>query len=77
MVSSKPKVAVLAGGIGTERDISIQSGKCVAEALKEAGFNVITADIRPDNLEILEELILFLYVKFMHICEKPVNQILN
>jgi len=55
IVNSKLKVAVLTGGISTERDISIQSGHCVAEALKEAGFDVVTADIRPDNLDILED----------------------
>jgi len=49
------KVAVLTGGIGSERDISLQSGRCVAEALKEAGFEVATADIRPDNLEIFND----------------------
>jgi D-alanine-D-alanine ligase len=54
-VSSKLKVAVLTGGIGSEREISFQSGKCVSEALKEAGFNVVTADVRPDNLDILED----------------------
>ena len=43
------------GGIGSERDISIQSGTCVAEALREAGFEVVTADVRPDNLDILED----------------------
>lgn len=53
-MKSKLKVAVLMGGIGSERDISIQSGGCVAEALREAGFDVITADIRPDSLDILE-----------------------
>jgi len=52
---NKLKVAVLAGGIGSEREISLQSGGCVAEALKEAGFEVVTADIRPDNLEILND----------------------
>lgn len=55
IVRSKLKVAVLAGGIGFERDISLQSGRCVAEALKEAGFEVSTADIRPDNLDILND----------------------
>ena len=55
IVRSKLKVAVLTGGIGSERDISLQSGRCVAEALKEAGFQVVTADIRPDNLEILND----------------------
>jgi len=54
-VCSKLKVAVLTGGIGSEREISIQSGECVSEALKEAGFNVVTADVRPDNLDILED----------------------
>jgi D-alanine-D-alanine ligase len=54
-VSRKLKVAVLTGGIGSEREISIQSGECVSEALKEAGFNVVTADVRPDNLDILED----------------------
>lgn len=43
------------GGIGEERDISLQSGSCVAQALKQAGLNVITADIQPDNLDILQD----------------------
>jgi D-alanine-D-alanine ligase len=51
----KLTVAVLMGGIGQERDISIQSGRCVAEALEKAGLNVVTADIRPDNMDILED----------------------
>jgi len=55
IVNSKLKVAVLMGGIGSERQISIQSGMCVAEALREAGFDVVTADVRPDNLDILED----------------------
>ena len=53
--NSKLKIAVLMGGIGEERDISIQSGSCVAKALKEAGVNVVTSDIGPDNLDILED----------------------
>ena len=52
---NKLKVAVLSGGIGSEREISLQSGRFVAEALKQAGFEVVTADIRPDNLEILND----------------------
>ena len=51
--NSKLKVAVLTGGIGTEREVSIQSGDCVAEALKQAGLNVVVADITPDNMDIL------------------------
>ncbi len=55
IINSKLKVAVLMGGIGEERDISIQSGNCVAQALKQAGLNVVTSDIKPDNLDILED----------------------
>jgi len=54
LINSQLKVAVLMGGIGEERDISIQSGSCVTQALKEAGLNAIAADIRPDNMDILE-----------------------
>jgi len=43
------------GGIGEEHDISIRSGQCVAGALKQAGLNVVTSDIGPDNLNILED----------------------
>ena len=53
--NNKLQVAVLTGGIGAERQISLQSGNCVAEALKQAGFNVVTFDIRPDRLDILED----------------------
>lgn len=49
----KLKVAVLMGGIGSEREVSIQSGTCVAEALLSAGYDVVTADVAPDRLEIL------------------------
>jgi D-alanine-D-alanine ligase len=49
------KVGVLFGGIGAERNVSLQSGRCVAEALEEAGFSVVAVDIRPDALEILED----------------------
>jgi D-alanine-D-alanine ligase len=50
---SKFKVAVLTGGIGSEREVSIQSGNCVAEALKKAGLSVVVADITPDNIDVL------------------------
>ena len=54
-LNHKLKVGVLTGGIGSERDISLQSGHCVAEALRQAGFDVVTADIRPDQLDILDD----------------------
>ena len=63
---SKIKVAVLAGGIGSEREISLQSGECIAEALKEDGFEVVTADIRPDNLEILDDKSIDVFFPALH-----------
>jgi len=60
------KVAVLMGGIGQERDISIQSGSCVAKALKEAGLDVVTSDIGPDNLEILEDSSIDVFFTALH-----------
>jgi len=63
---NKLKIAVLAGGIGSERDISLQSGRFVAEALKEAGFEVATADIRPDNLEILNDSSVDMFFPALH-----------
>ena len=66
IVRSKLKIAVLAGGIGAEREISIQSGRCVAEALKEAGFEVVSADIRPDNLDILNDKSIDVFFPALH-----------
>jgi len=64
--NSKLKVAVLTGGIGSEREISIQSGECVSEALREAGFDVATADVRPDNLDILEDSSIDVFFPALH-----------
>ena len=63
---NKLKVAVLAGGIGSEREISLQSGKYVAQALKEAGFKVVTADIRPNDLEILNDTSIDVFFLALH-----------
>ena len=63
---NKPKVAVLMGGIGSERQISLQSGNSIANALKEAQFDVITADINPDNLGILEDKSIDIFFPAMH-----------
>jgi D-alanine-D-alanine ligase len=63
---SKTKVAVLTGGIGSERQISLQSGECVTKALKEAGFEVVTADITPDNLEILNDISIDIFFPALH-----------
>lgn len=48
------KVAVLRGGIGAERQVSLESGRCVAEALRAGGLDVVTSDIRPDDMSVLD-----------------------
>ncbi|MBN1816780.1 MAG: D-alanine--D-alanine ligase [Sedimentisphaerales bacterium] len=49
------RIAVLAGGIGSEREVSLMSGANIAAALRTAGFNVVESDIRPDDLHILDD----------------------
>ena len=49
------KVAVLMGGISNEREISLQSGSMIASALNEAGTEVVSFDIAPDRLGILDD----------------------
>ena len=39
------KIVVLAGGLSTERDVSITSGSLVAKALREKGHQVILLDV--------------------------------
>ena len=46
---------MLAGGIGAEREVSLESGKHITTAVAAAGFAVISSDIRPDDLHILDE----------------------
>jgi D-alanine-D-alanine ligase len=48
------KVVVLRGGVGQEREVSLESGRCVAEALREGGLNVIVSDIRPEDMQVLD-----------------------
>ncbi len=50
---SSMRVAVLRGGIGQEREVSLESGRCVAEALGAGGLDVVTSDIRPDDMSVL------------------------
>ena len=39
------KIVVLAGGLSTERDVSITSGSLVADALRKNGHNVVLLDV--------------------------------
>lgn len=46
------KIAVLMGGISSEREVSLQSGKNVAEALASLGkYEVVPVDLRAENLD--------------------------
>jgi D-alanine-D-alanine ligase len=65
-VNGKLKIAVLTGGIGSEREISLQSGHCVSQALIAGGFDVVTADIQPDNLDILDDNSIDVFFPAMH-----------
>jgi len=50
------KVAVLMGAVGSERQVSLTSGKCVADALRKAGtLEVIEHDFLPDRPWILDD----------------------
>ena len=42
------KIAVICGGLSPEREVSLSSGKMVAEALKSRGHKVILADLCDD-----------------------------
>jgi D-alanine-D-alanine ligase len=52
---NKSKVAVLCGGVGEERQVSLESGQAVFDALNSAGVNVFKYDITPENLEIFDD----------------------
>lgn len=44
------RVAVVMGGVSSEREISLKSGSAIAEALKVAGHQVTPVDITGENL---------------------------
>ncbi len=46
------KVAVLMGGPGSEREVSLATGKGVAKALRSLGAEVIEIDVRNENFEL-------------------------
>lgn len=64
--SNELKVAVLRGGVGRERDVSLESGQCVAEALREGGFDVVASDIRPDDMSVLDRMDVDVYFLALH-----------
>lgn len=54
-IDSDLKVAVLMGGIGHEREVSLISGANIAEAVRQSGFETVEADITPYDMSILDD----------------------
>ncbi len=46
-----PRVLILAGGLSHERDVSLRSGRRVADALRDAGCEVTVSDVDSSLLE--------------------------
>ena len=53
--ATAPRVLVLAGGLSHERDVSLRSGRRVAEALRDAGCPVIERDVDANLLGALRD----------------------
>jgi D-alanine-D-alanine ligase len=47
------RVAVLMGGLSREREISLKTGKAIAEALMRKGYQVLSIDVGRDIAEVL------------------------
>ena len=60
------KIAVLAGGVGSEREVSQQSGQTIYDALVEDGANVVLSDIAPDDMGILEDASIDVFFLALH-----------
>src|SRR6478735_3463515 len=53
---ASPRVVILAGGLSHERDVSLRSGRRVAEALRGAGVDVSVHDVDSDLVPALTQL---------------------
>ena len=51
-----PKVAVLMGGLSREREVSLDTGRACAVALRDTGFEVVEVDAGPDLCARLTEI---------------------
>lgn len=46
-------VIVIAGGLSHERDVSLRSGRRVAQALRDAGLDVVETDVSADLVSLI------------------------
>ncbi len=60
------KVAVLAGGVGEERDISLQSGRTIYNALQKTDLQIVSFDITPDHMSILDDPTIDIFFPILH-----------
>jgi D-alanine-D-alanine ligase len=66
-ISGNLKVAVLMGAVGSERQVSLTSGRCVADALREnPSIEVIEHDFLPDKPYILDDKSIDLFFLVFH-----------
>ncbi|MFZ0529396.1 MAG: D-alanine--D-alanine ligase, partial [Propionicimonas sp.] len=49
-------IVVLAGGLSHERDVSLRSGRRVAQALRDQGREVVESDLNADLIDLLHDL---------------------
>lgn len=52
---TRQRVGVLMGGMSTEREVSLKSGRAVAAALTSRGYDVVEIDVGPDLPERLRQ----------------------
>jgi len=52
---SGQKIAVLMGGPGTEREVSLATGHGVSKALRSLGAGVVDIDVRDKNFKLPED----------------------
>jgi D-alanine-D-alanine ligase len=62
----KLKVAVLSGGIGSERQVSLLSGRTIWGSLQEAGVRAVLSDITPDDTHILDDATIDVFFLGLH-----------
>jgi len=53
-MDKKSLIAVLMGGPGSEREVSLASGRSVVKALQEAGYNAVPVDVTSEHIELPE-----------------------
>lgn len=56
------EITVLAGGVGSEREVSLNSGQAVHDALTRVGHRVRLRDVTPDDLSALGEAVDFFFI---------------